>query len=155
MDLVNKNVEKYSPSIKHNKSKSIFQDPDPKIELNKLQQHFVIVPIDKAAKNISFICKRHYAQVIAAELKYSSTNHVRSEDDTYEYDLTKSLDVSIDVVNSHKLTLSNLNLPLKEDMECLPSMYWMPKMHTPLGERFIIASHKCSVKPCLKMLPLF
>ena len=36
LDLVNK-VEKYSPSIKHNKSKSIFQDPDAKIELNKLQ----------------------------------------------------------------------------------------------------------------------
>ena len=112
LDLVNKKVEKYSPSIKHYKSKSIFQDPDAKIELNKLQQHFVIVPIDKAAKNISFICKQHYAQVIAAELKYSSTNHIPSDDDTYEYDSTKS---SIDVVNSHKLTLSNLDLPLKED----------------------------------------
>ena len=148
LDLVNKKVEKYSPSIKQNKSKSIFQDPDAKIELNKLQQHFVIVPIDKAANNISFICKQHYAQVIAAELKYSSTNHIPSEDDTYEYDSTKS---SIDVVNSHKLTLSNLDLPLKEDMECLPSMYWMPKMHkTPVGERFIIASPKCSAKPLLK-----
>ena len=91
---------------------------------------------------------KHYAQVIAAELKYSSTNHIPSEDDTYEYDSTKS---SIDVVNSHKLTLSNLDLPLKEDMECLPSMYWMPKIHkTPVGERFIIASPKCSLKPLLK-----
>ena len=100
------------------------------------------------ASNISFICKQHYAQVIAAELKYSSTNHIPSEDDTYEYDATKS---SIDVINSHKLTLSNLDLPLKEDMGCLPSMYWMPKMHkTPVGERFIIASPKCSVKPLLK-----
>ena len=36
-------------------------------------------------------------------------------------------------------------------MECLPSMYWMPKMHkTPVGERFIIASPKCSLKPLLK-----
>ena len=53
-------------------------------ELKKLQQNCVIVPIDKAPNNISFICKRHYAQVIAAELKYSSTNHIPSEDDTYE-----------------------------------------------------------------------
>ena len=58
---------------------------------------------------------------------------------------------SIDVVNSHKLTLSNLDLPLKEDMECLLSMYWMPKMHkNPVGERFIISSPKCSLKPLLK-----
>ena len=78
LDLVNKKVGKYSPSITHNKSKTIFEDPDAKIELNKLQQHFFIVLIDKAAKNISFICKQHYAQVIADELKYSSTNHIPS-----------------------------------------------------------------------------
>ena len=119
-----------------------------------MQRHFVIVPIDKAANNISFICKQHYAQVIAAELKHSSTNHIPSEDDTYEYNSTKS---SIDVVNSHKLTLSNLNLPLKEDMGCLPSMYWMLKIHkNPVGERFLIASPKCSAKPLLKdVLKLF
>ena len=64
-----------------------------------MQQHFIIVPIEKAANNLSFTCKQHYVQVIAAGLKYNSANYIPSEDDTYEYDSTKS---SIDVVNSHK-----------------------------------------------------
>ena len=43
-------------------------------------------------------------------------------------------------------------------MGCLPSMYWMQKIQkTPVGERFIIASPKCSVTPLLKdvILKLF
>ena len=36
-------------------------------------------------------------------------------------------------------------------MEKLPSMYWIPKLHkNPIGERFIIASPECSIKPLLK-----
>ena len=36
-------------------------------------------------------------------------------------------------------------------MRRLPSMYWIPKLHkNPIGERFIIASPECSVKPLLK-----
>ena len=69
------------------------------------------------------------------------------EDDTYEL-IKKS---SSEIVNSHKATLSEYDLPLKEDMNCLPTIYWIPKMHkTPVGERFIIASPKCSLKPLLK-----
>ena len=37
--------------------------------------------------------------------------------------------------NSHKATLSEYDLPVKEDMNCLPTIYWIPKMHkTPVGE---------------------
>ena len=36
-------------------------------------------------------------------------------------------------------------------MDCLPSMYWIPKLHkVPVGNRLIIASPKCSLKPLLK-----
>ena len=62
----------------------MFQDPDAKAELNRLRNHFVIVPIDKAANNVAFICKQHYAHVLVSELKYNSCNPVQSEDDTYE-----------------------------------------------------------------------
>ena len=65
------------------------------------------------------------------------------------YELIKKS--SLETVNSHKATLSQYKPLLKEDMNCLPSMYWIPKMHkTPVGERFIIASPKCSLKPLLK-----
>ena len=36
---------------------SVFDDNEAKAELKRLQNDFVIVPIDKAANNIAFICK--------------------------------------------------------------------------------------------------
>ena len=106
----------------------------------------VIVPIDKAANNLAFICKRHYAHVIFSELKYAN-NVVDINSETY-----KCIEVSsTEVITTHKTALAQYDLPLKEDMDCLPSMYWIPKMHkTPIGERFIIAPPKCSIKPLLK-----
>ena len=104
-------------------------------------------PLIKLQTIYLFICKQHYAHVILSELRYDPSDDIRFEDETYER-IQKS---SIELVSSHKETLSNYNLSLKEEMECLPSMYWIPKMHkTPVGERFIIASPNCSVKPLLK-----
>ena len=60
-------------------------------------------------------------------------------------------DSSIDIVNRHRTTLSQYDHQIKEGMDCLPSIYWIPNMHkSPVGERFIIASPKCSLKPLLK-----
>ena len=42
----------------------IYDDNEAKAELKRLQNDFVIVPIDKAANNIAFICKQHYAHVL-------------------------------------------------------------------------------------------
>ena len=101
--------------------------------MNRLRNHFVMVPIDKPANNVAFICKQHYTHLLVSELKYNSCNPVQSEDDTYE--LIKKF--SSEIVNSHEATLSEYDLPLKEDMNCLPSIYWIPKMHkTPVEERF-------------------
>ena len=111
-----------------------------------MKEHFVIVPIDKAANNISFICKQHYASVIVSELKYNP-GHTNNNDDTYEL----VNDSSSGIVNRHRTTLSQYGHQMKEGMNCLPSIYWIPKMHkNPIGERFIIASPKCSLKPLLK-----
>ena len=43
-------------------------------------------------------------------------------------------DSSIDIVNRHQTTLSQYDHQIKEGMDCLPSMYWIPKMHkSPVG----------------------
>ena len=42
---------------------SIFKDANAKMCLSDLQARYVIVPIDKAANNVAFICKRYYASV--------------------------------------------------------------------------------------------
>ena len=111
-----------------------------------MKDHFVIVPIDKAANNISFICKQHYANVIVSELKFG-VDHIKNINDTYE-PISES---SSDIISSHRIFLSEYEHQMKEGMDCLPSMYWIPKMpKSPVGERFIIASPKCSLKPLLK-----
>ena len=111
-----------------------------------MKKYFVIVPIDKAANNIYFICKQHYASVIVSELKYNP-GHTNNNDDTYGI----VNDSSIDIVNRHRTTLSQYDNQMKEGMDCLSSIYWIPKRHkNPIGERFIIASPKCSLKPLLK-----
>ena len=119
LELVDNKISKYSTKIKSRAVKSAFQDPDAKAELNRLRNHFFVVPIDKAANNVAFICKHHYPHVLVSELKYNSGNHVQSEDDTYE--LIKIS--SSEIVNSHNVTLSEYDLPGKEDMNCLPSIY--------------------------------
>ena len=59
-ELVDRRINKYAPKIKSKKVKSVFDDSIAKSELKRLQNDFVIVPIDKAANNIAFICKQHY-----------------------------------------------------------------------------------------------
>ena len=41
--------------------------------LNILQEQYVMCPIDKAANNIAFICKKYYAQVLLKELVLLNT----------------------------------------------------------------------------------
>ena len=38
-------------------------------DLSVLHNRFIIAPIDKATGNVSFICKRFYAEVIVNELR--------------------------------------------------------------------------------------
>ena len=101
LELVDNKIEKYSDKIRSKSIKSVFNDPDTKAELKRLKEHFVIVPIDKAANNISFICKQHYASVIVSELKYNLV-HANNNDDTYEL----VNDSSSGIVNRHRTTLS-------------------------------------------------
>lgn len=60
-ELVDNRIRKCGPKIKSKTVKSVFDDCEAKAELKRLQNDFVIVPIDKAANNLVFICKQHYA----------------------------------------------------------------------------------------------
>ena len=47
---------------------SIFRDPDVVHELCRLHENFVIVPAEKASNNYTFICKKHYVDILIEEL---------------------------------------------------------------------------------------
>jgi hypothetical protein len=52
---------------------SVFSKPEVRNELERLHEEFVLVPADKATKNIVFVCKSHYCNCILNELGINST----------------------------------------------------------------------------------
>ena len=46
----------------------MFKDPKVISCLNILQEQYVMCPIDKAANNIAFICKKYYVDVFIKDL---------------------------------------------------------------------------------------
>jgi hypothetical protein len=107
--------------------------------LRFLQHHLVLVPVDKAANNISFICKRLYVATLSAELYSPSGAYAPVTDMTAE----EILSHHADVLGRSKLT---------GDPK-LPYLYWLPKLHKdPVGHRFIAASARCSTTELSKVL---
>ena len=110
--------------------------------LEDLQKQFVLVPIDKAANNIAFVCKSFYIKRILDEVGVSDL-----PSSTYKFcnkDVQK-------VIYDNVQVCERFGLKVEEGFEKLPIIYWMPKMHkNPSGARFIVASSKCSTKPLSK-----
>ena len=122
--------------------------PEVELALQSIHSKYVVVPIDKATGNISLVCKRFYASVIAKELGMGENNS------TYTYSQVTNKTAE-DIINSNirdlkqKFGIDNISL----DNHCLPNMYWLPKIHkTPIKARFIIASPKSSIKDLSKAI---
>ena len=126
------------------RSSKVLSDSNVTNYLNELQEKYVMVPIDKADSNIAFICKRYYVEVLTKELGLggNSTN-------TYAYVSNTNLH---DIVGDHKKSLlDEFKQIIPEEMQTLPDIYWLPKLHkTPTKARFIIASRNCTVKKLSK-----
>ena len=114
--------------------------------LSNLHSKYVMVPIDKAANNVAFICKRFYLQVILDELGL-----VGSSSSTYT-NINNSTPDSI-IKQHQKDMFDKFNITVNEEMSTLPDIYWIPKLHkTPVKFRFIIASKRCTTKTLSKDL---
>jgi hypothetical protein len=122
--------------------------------LKQLQTHFVFVPVDKAANNISIICRSHYIRILCKEL--SDVNGA------YRSITSRSVE---DVLADHTSRLSSQYLisqstinQLKKDASLgdtasLPYLYWTPKLHkNPIGSRFIAGSAACTTAHLSKVL---
>ena len=108
--------------------------------LNILQEQYVTCPIDKAANNIAFICKKYYAQELLKELGLlSATSNTFQQINDTLHNILQQQNNTLDSV----FGLKNND----EEFNCLPCIYWVPKMHKiPSGARFIIAGKKCISK---------
>ena len=98
-----------------------FRDPDVVHELSRLHENFVIVPADKASNNYTFVCKKHYVDILIEELGlYSLPGNPT-------YNLT---DFSAsEVLDNHKSVLTSFGIQTNNEELNLPYIYWIPKMH--------------------------
>ena len=101
-------------------------------------------PIDKAANNIAFICKKYYVQVLTKELGLlSATSNTYQQVNDTLHNIMQQQNNTLDSV----FGLKNND----EEFNCLPCIYWLTKMHKiPSGARFIIAGKKCINKQLSK-----
>ncbi len=144
-DKVMKCVDENINRIRKTKLKSwvrtrkVLQDNDAVTELERLHDKYVMVPIDKAANNVGFVCKKYYIEKILEELEGS----------TYERPQTTKMDVINRQVESSK----EVKCVVPNEYKCLPYIHATIKMHkNPVKFRFIIASRKCATKIAAKKL---
>ena len=128
--------------------KSISSVHEVKNTMFSLKEDFVIVPIDKVANNVAFICKHFFALTIIKELNLGC--HLSNQDDnnTYTFINNKTKD---QIIKEHKLYLSKHKTNLSNNIQDLRVMHWISKMDkSSISFRFIIASPVCSIKPLSK-----
>ena len=100
-----------------------------------------MAPMDKAANNVAFICKRYYAEILLQEL---GLLNVPSQ--TYKMLNDRTIPEIINLQVGELLASFKIKIEL-EEMKVLACIYWLPKMHKkPSGARFIIAGKRCTTK---------
>ena len=142
MNAVEEKITHLRSFVKPETTKPVLRNEASISCLEKLQQQFVLVPVDKAANNIAFICKAYYIRRILDEVGVLDL-----PSNTY-----KICNKNIDKVIADNIQICDkFGLKVEEGYDTLPIIYWMPKMHkNPSGARFIVASSKCSTKPLSK-----
>ena len=144
INAVEKKIYLLNSFVKPKATKPVLKNESSVSCLEKLQEQFVLAPIDKAANNIAFICKSFYIKRILDEVGVTDlpSNTYKICDD----------EINNIIVNNIQIC-DKFRLKVEERCETLPIIYWMPKMHKkPSGARFIVASSNCSTKPLSKAI---
>ena len=81
--------------------KKVLKLPDCLKELKRLKEQFVLVPIDKAANNIGFICKKYFLKVLLLETK--------------SYTYVPYQDSAESIINAVAKKCLEIGIPVKED----------------------------------------
>ena len=118
---------------------------DLKNALNNIPNEFLVVPIDKAARNIPFVCKGFYTSVYAKELG--------SNNNSSEYTCSKTNNLTaVDLINKSirglKTKFGINDIPIKNYRS--HNVYKMHK--NPIQAIFTIPSTKTSIKPLARTI---
>jgi len=138
---VRERIEYIKKHYERPKYQSVFNVPDAMACLTDLKTNFVLVPVDKASKNIAVICKRYYMEVLLKEMNTNVSTYCALQQSSCDLALTHQ-----DFLKSHNLV---------PPCDKIPYCYWTPKFHKPtLSQRFIVSYADCAIKPLAKKLAL-
>ena len=146
MEKIDDKYKELKNKIQVQPVKKVLKIPECSKELEDLQRKYVLVPIDKAANNIGFVCKKYYLSVIAQEL----------QTDTYDIFREGKQEVIDHLVNENQLKAGIL---VEGKYKNLPQIHAIVKMHkTPVKFRFIIGDRfgvqKMVAKKMVRILQL-
>ena len=86
-----------------------------KKELEELRRKYVFAPTDKAANNVTIICKKFYVSLIDKEI---NSENFQKEDVSPE-----------EVIRKHSTFLSSVGIQMDEKNKNLPFLYFTVKQH--------------------------
>ena len=144
-DLVADHISNFKGHFKFPKCKALDQ-PSVKDTLHKLHANYVLVPADKAANNVTVVCKKCHIDTLVKELGINSVN---SYNPTY-IPIADSFET---IVKSHNQFITSVGLEMYKEDQNLPYLYWIPKLHkSPYKHRFIAGCSQCTTKDlsCLR-----
>ena len=120
LEIVRKKLDQFKPYNFNN----VLSKPEVVQELQRLQKLFVFVPTDKAANNVSLVCKKFYVQLLHQEIDSATYN--------------ESDELEVDILARHKAFLISQGFKYQEDNQNLPYLYATVKQHkNPVKFRFI------------------
>ena len=120
------------PARTHAYNKVLVKNSEEERSLKRLQDDFVLVPVDKAGNNIAIICKYYYISLLKNELLSNNFTEVNTNVDT--------------ILDFHKQFLAKFSMDVNEKHNKLPFLYLTAKMHKiPVNSRFITSSKLCTL----------
>lgn len=118
----------------NNNKQEALENAQMKQVMKQLQEHLVVVPVDKAGHNIAFVCQTWYAQKLKEELTHEKGAY-RDAQETVE-----------DVLERHKAMNDKFGFTHDESFPCL---YGILKDHKqPVQLRFIAGCPKRKKRRC-------
>ena len=117
-------IDHLSRKVNIKESSCLLNETIVKQHLKDLHSKYIIVPIDKATVNVTFICQQIYALVLVKELGLLSNNNSKKQ----TYKVVSNSNINTINIYSNILKIK-CNINLDNANKKLPNMYWLRKLH--------------------------